>query len=79
MTTAKRNKRIEEFFEAAFAPDAVQVREQKNELDKRIRAFEHQHQMSSGEMCNRLNSRQLDETADISSWLMLLEVRNCTD
>ncbi len=79
MTSSKRSKRIEGFLEAAFVPNAVQVREQNNELDKRIEAFERKHQMSSWEMCDRLNNGQLDESADICSWFMLLEVRNCTD
>jgi uncharacterized protein YdcH (DUF465 family) len=78
MTSAKRSKRIEKFLEAAFVPSAVQIREQDNELDERIKVFEHKHQMSSWEMCDRLNNGQLDESDDICSWLMLLEVRNCT-
>ena len=79
MTSAKKSKRVEEFFEAAFVPNAVQVREQNNELDERIKVFERKHQMSSWEMCDRLNNGQLDESADVCSWLMLLEVRNRTD
>jgi hypothetical protein len=76
---ASSQERIEKFLEAAFVPNEVQVREQNNELDKRIKVFEHKHQMSSWEMCDGLNNGQLDESADICSWLMLLEARNCID
>ncbi len=75
MNTSERAERINRLFEDALSPS----QEQNAEIDKRIAAFEDKWNMSSKGMVRRLNNREMKETAEICSWLMLLEVRDCAD
>jgi hypothetical protein len=70
MNTSERAKHINRLFEDAFSPSE----EQNAELTKRIAAFESKYKMSSGEMKRLLSNGELEETTEICSWLMLLEV-----
>jgi hypothetical protein len=44
-------------------------------LDARIRSFEIRYEMSSAELPERLASGEVQETADICEWLLLLAAR----
>jgi hypothetical protein len=45
-------------------------------LDARIRELERLYEMSSREMCERLERGELRETADVARWLYLLDARD---
>lgn len=48
---------------------------QAQALDRRIREFETRYEMSSEAMKAKFARGEIQDTADISSWLMLLDVR----
>lgn len=45
-------------------------------LDERIAAFETRYEMSSGAMREKLSKRELEETADLCAWSMLVNLRD---
>lgn len=45
------------------------------QVEAQIRAFERRHEMSSATMRARLAAGALDETAEIASWLIALDVQ----
>lgn len=69
---ADRDVALGKLVEAARAPRNGQARE----LDQRIRAFEIRYEMTSEEMVRRLHAGQIEDTADISKWTMLLLARS---
>lgn len=45
-------------------------------VDEKIAEYETRYEMSSETMVKQFRARQLKETADICSWMMLLDVRD---
>jgi len=48
---------------------------QAEQLDTQIEAYEHKYNLTSEDLLEMLASGELQETADICSWLMLLHIR----
>lgn len=69
----------ERIAEVVSAKDSPATPEQKADLDSRIAAFEMRYEMSSGTMLERIKNQQLKETAEICTWMMLLDVRRRSD
>lgn len=52
---------------------------ERNELNRRIRKYEQERGCSSEELRSGLIRGEITEDADISSWLILLSIRDCFD
>jgi hypothetical protein len=68
----ERSERLDAFAASRFAP----LNGEKEDLDRQISIFETRYEMSSDEMQKQYRAKQLKETADICSWMMLLSLRD---
>lgn len=71
LSPEERDAAVEELGRKAVAPRNGQV----VGIEARVQAFEAQYGMSSGEMRRRFATGEIRDTADTSSWLMLLRSR----
>lgn len=75
----EQEQKVDQLFQAALNPTEAQLRKQKEEIDSRIRNFERRYEMSSPVMRVKLRTGHLKETAEICSWLMLINAREDFD
>jgi hypothetical protein len=71
MTPGERDSVLSQIAADAVAPTNGQLAV----VNSRIRAFETRYEMSSTELLARLAKSEIRETADIASWLFLLQMR----
>lgn len=74
-SSVEREQKVDQLFQAALNPTEAQLRQQKEEIDSRIINFERRYEMSSSVMRVKLRTGHLKETAEICSWLMLINAR----
>ena len=75
MTQTEKQERFNDLIQAAMNPSQDQFEEQRNELDSQIRSLESRYKMTSREMKQQLMAGQINESAELCHWLMLLSLR----
>lgn len=71
MSEEERVEAIDKLVEAAYGPPNGQL----EDLETQIRKFEFRYETSSERMLKELSEGSRKETAEITSWLMLLRLR----
>ena len=72
MDASGQRSAVEEISRCALAPRNGQA----HSIDARILAFEVRYEMTSQVMRERFATGELQDTADLARWLMLLQVRD---
>ncbi len=68
--------RVNQLVTGSVTPSSDLLKEQQENLARRIHGFEAQYKMSSHEIRQAICSGSMEESADFCSWLMLLELRD---
>jgi hypothetical protein len=75
LSEVETQQRVGQLVCGSVSPSPELLEEQQNNLAQRIGRFEQQYQMTSSQMRRALETAVLKESADICSWLMLLEIK----
>lgn len=76
MTDSQRSQSLSNLFQSAFRPTPKQLKSQIDEVMCEIHNYESRYRMTSAEMKWKLANSELQESADICSWLMLVNIQN---
>lgn len=71
MDEGKRNETLDKLVSSATSAPNGQL----SRLDAEIRSYETRYEMTSQEMRARFKTGRIDDTAEIATWLLLLQVR----
>ncbi len=75
LSVQEKSEVVNSVFRDALYPSEQRINDQVSDLEKQIKCFELQHGISSDAMRSQIIRGLLQETSEICSWLMLLNLR----